>query len=78
MTYATGQFLHILGLVWSGGYGVERKVTIADQGLQGLGQTAGMGLMGFGGLLSAAGGFIFVVIAIKALTAGPDHANDLE
>jgi cytochrome c oxidase subunit I len=24
--YATGQFLHIAGLVWSGGYGVQRKV----------------------------------------------------
>jgi cytochrome c oxidase subunit 1 len=77
-TYAAGQFLHILGLVWSGGYGVERKVTIADQGLQGLGQTAGMGLMGFGGLLSAAGGFIFVVIALRALTTRPGHADDLK
>jgi cytochrome c oxidase subunit 1 len=65
--YALGQFLHILGLVWSGGYGVERKVADAAQGLDSMGHIAGMGLMGLGGLLSAIGGFMFVVIVIKAL-----------
>ena len=65
--YAFGQFLHILGLVWSGGYGVERKVADAAQGLDSMGHIAGMGLMGLGGLLSAIGGFMFVVIVIKAL-----------
>ncbi|OGT63829.1 MAG: hypothetical protein A2W69_05270 [Gammaproteobacteria bacterium RIFCSPLOWO2_02_47_7] len=67
-TYATGQFLHIFGLVWSGGYGVERKVADAAQGLDSMGRVAGMGLMGLGGLLSAAGGFIFIIIVIKAMT----------
>jgi heme/copper-type cytochrome/quinol oxidase subunit 1 len=66
--YGTGQFLHILGLVWSGGYGVQRKVAGAAQGLDSIERIAGMGLMGFGGLLSALGGFLFVVIAIRALT----------
>lgn len=65
--YATGQFLHISGLVWSGGYGVERKVAGTAQGLDSIGRIAGMGLMGLGGLLSAIGGFIFIVIVIKAL-----------
>lgn len=65
--YASGQFLHILGLVWSGGYGVERKVADAAQGLDSMGHITGMGLMGLGGLLSAIGGFMFVVIVIKAL-----------
>lgn len=65
--YALGQFLHIMGLVWSGGYGVQRKVAGAAQGLDSLERVAGMGLMGFGGLLSAIGGFLFVVIVIRAL-----------
>lgn len=69
--YGSGQFLHILGLVWSGGYGVQRKVAGAAQGLDSIERVAGMGLMGFGGLLSAIGGFIFVVIAIRALRS-PD------
>ena len=68
-TYATGQLLHISGLVWSGGYGVERKVADAAQGLDSIGRFAGMGLMGLGGLLSAAGGFVFIIIVIKALTS---------
>ncbi|MEX0941496.1 MAG: cbb3-type cytochrome c oxidase subunit I [Pseudomonadales bacterium] len=73
--YGTGQFLHILGLVWSGGYGVQRKVAGAAQGLDSLEQIAGMGLMGFGGLLSAIGGFLFVVIALRALTGASIPPN---
>ncbi|MCK5669378.1 MAG: hypothetical protein KAI15_09845, partial [Gammaproteobacteria bacterium] len=65
--YASGQFLHIIGLVWSGGYGVERKVAGAAQGLDSMGRIAGMGLMGLGGLLSAVGGFMFIVIVIRAM-----------
>jgi cytochrome c oxidase subunit 1 len=65
--YAAGQFLHIFGLVWSGGYGVERKVAGAAQGLDSIGRVAGMGLMGLGGLISALGGLFFIVIVVKAL-----------
>jgi len=68
-TYSSGQLLHIFGLVWSGGYGVERKVADAAQGFTSLGHIAGMGLMGTGGLLAAIGGFIFIVIVIKAMMA---------
>ncbi|MDK1024394.1 MAG: cbb3-type cytochrome c oxidase subunit I [Gammaproteobacteria bacterium] len=72
--YATGQFLHIFGLVWSGGYGVERKVAGAAQALDSIGRVAGMGLMGLGGLISAIGGLIFIVIVVKALTT-PDKTH---
>ena len=65
--YATGQFMHILGLVWSGGYGVERKVAGAAQGLDSVERVAGMGLMGLGGLISSLGGLLFIIIVIKAL-----------
>lgn len=71
--YATGQFLHIAGLVWSGGYGVERKVAGAAQGLDSIERIAGMGLMGVGGLLSAVGGFMFIVIVIKAMIKKRDE-----
>jgi heme/copper-type cytochrome/quinol oxidase subunit 1 len=74
-TYATGQFLHILGLVWSGGYGVERKVAGAAQGLDNFNRVAGMGLMGFGGLVSAIGGLLFIIVVVKALTAGNRSAS---
>jgi cytochrome c oxidase subunit I len=67
--YGLGQFLHIVGLVWSGGYGVQRKVAGAAQGLDSFERIAGMGLMGLGGLLSAIGGFMFIVIVLKAMMA---------
>ena len=47
--YGGGQLLHIVGLVWSGGYGVQRKVASAEQVLRSSGEIAGMGLMGLGG-----------------------------
>ena len=71
--YASGQFMHILGLVWSGGYGVERKVAGAAQGLDSLERIAGMGLMGMGGLISSLGGLLFIIIVIKALL-NPDRS----
>ncbi|MBT4161532.1 MAG: cbb3-type cytochrome c oxidase subunit I [Gammaproteobacteria bacterium] len=74
-TYAIGQFLHIAGLVWSGGYGVARKTAGAEQGLDTLGRVAGMGLMGLGGLISAIGGFLFIVVAYKAWRANSNRPN---
>lgn len=65
--YGAGQLLHIVGLVWSGGYGVQRKVAGADQVLHSAGEMAGMGLMGLGGLVAIIGGLLFVVIVIRAL-----------
>jgi cytochrome c oxidase subunit I len=71
--YALGQFLHIAGLVWSGGYGVERKVAGAAQGLDSMERIAGMGIMGLGGLFSAIGGFMFIVIILKAMMTKRDE-----
>lgn len=65
--YGAGQLLHIVGLLWSGGYGVQRKVAGAAQGLHGFGQTAGMGLMGLGGLVAVVGGIMFLVVVFKAM-----------
>lgn len=65
--YGAGQLLHIFGLLWSGGYGVQRKVAGAAQELHGFAQKAGMGLMGFGGLVAVIGGIIFLVVVFKAL-----------
>jgi cytochrome c oxidase subunit I len=65
--YAGGQLLHVIGLMWSGGYGVQRKVAGADQVLQGWEQTAAMGVMGIGGLFAIIGGMLFVVLAFHAM-----------
>jgi len=76
--YGGGQFLHVLGLLISGGYGVARKVAGAEQGLDDLGRIAGMGLMGLGGLIAVAGGAVFLVVVLRALvgarTVSPEQA----
>ena len=66
--YGGGQLMHIIGLAWSGGYGVQRKTAGAAQGLEGLGQTAGMGLMGLGGLISVIGGLLFLIVAYQSMS----------
>jgi hypothetical protein len=69
--YGAGQLMHIAGLVWSGGYGVQRKVAGAEQVLRSTAEVAGMGLMGGGGLLAIAGGLLFVVVVIRAVRPIP-------
>jgi heme/copper-type cytochrome/quinol oxidase subunit 1 len=65
--YGIGQLMHITGLVWSGGYGVQRKVAGAEQVLRSTGEIAGMGLMGLGGLVAIIGGLLFVVVMLRAM-----------
>ncbi|MCF6224699.1 MAG: cbb3-type cytochrome c oxidase subunit I [Xanthomonadales bacterium] len=65
--YGVGQLMHVFGLAWSGGYGVQRKTAGSDQGLEGIQQIAGMGIMGLGGLIAIIGGVLFLVIVIKAM-----------
>ncbi len=76
--YGSGQLLHILGLVWSGGYGVQRKVAGAEQALRTPQEVFGMGVMGLGGAIAIVGGllFIWVVIAsVRGKGRGQDGAS---
>src|SRR5690606_38088227 len=63
--YGGGQLMHILGLLWSGGYGVQRKVAGAEQVLRTPQEVFGMGLMGLGGLVAIAGGMLFVWVVLR-------------
>jgi len=67
--------MHIIGLVWSGGYGVQRKVAGAEQVLRSTGEVAGMGLMGLGGLIAIIGGLLFVVVVLQAMRAPAGSAR---
>jgi len=71
--YGGGQLLHILGLAWTGGYGVQRKTAGLAQGVDRLGEVAGMGLMGLGGLISVIGGLLFLVVCYRSLRGRPGH-----
>jgi hypothetical protein len=70
MLYGGGQMMHIIGLVWSGGYGVQRKVAGSEQVLRSIEEIAGMGLMGLGGLISIIGGLAFLAVVIRAMRIG--------
>ncbi|GJL81344.1 MAG: hypothetical protein DHS20C01_09780 [marine bacterium B5-7] len=65
--YGGGQLLHVIGLAWSGGYGVQRKTAGDAQVLDGIEKIAGMGLMGLGGLISVIGGLVFLVIVFRSM-----------
>jgi hypothetical protein len=68
--YGGGQLLHITGLVWSGGYGVQRKVAGSEQVLRTTQEIAGMGLMGLGGVIAIVGGILFVYVMLQAIVRG--------
>ncbi len=76
--YAGGQLMHIIGLVWSGGYGVQRKVAGAEQVLRGTAEVAGMGLMGLGGLIAIIGGLLFVVVVLRHMRNATEPAGKLQ
>lgn len=65
--YCTGQLMHVTGLAWSGGHGVQRKTAGSEQGLESFQQIAGMGLMGLGGMIAIIGGIIFLVVVYQAM-----------
>ena len=69
--YGVGQLMHVAGLLWSGGYGVQRKVAGGEQVLRSTGEIAGMGLMGLGGVVAVAGGVLFVVVVALAVRDRP-------
>jgi len=73
--YGGGQLLHITGLVWSGGYGVQRKVAGSEQVLRTTQEIAGMGLMGLGGLIAIVGGILFVYVMLQAIMRGRCMCN---
>lgn len=59
--YGIGQIMHVAGLAFSGGHGVQRKTAGAEQGLDSLAQILGMSVMGLGGLVAITGGVIYLV-----------------
>ncbi len=78
--YGMGQLMHVLGLVWSGGYGVQRKVAGAAQPLRSAQEIVAMGVMGLGGLIAVIGGVLFLVIVWRAIggaksTGASTHAT---
>lgn len=60
--YTTGQFIHIVALAISGGYGVLRKTPGALMSTE---AKIYMGIMGIGGIIALIGGILFIVLIFK-------------
>ncbi len=65
--FGLGQLLHVLGLAWAGGYGMRRKIAGEGQSLDNFQQTAGMAIMGIGGLIAVIGGVLFLYLVVRAM-----------
>ncbi len=72
--YGVGQLIHIAGLAWSGGHGVQRKTAGAAQGLDTAEKIIGMRIVGVGAGIAIIGGIIFLVIVIKSMLADKESA----
>lgn len=68
--FGTGQLMHVFGLAFSGGHGVQRKTAGAAQGLEKLPEILGMAFMGLGGLVAIIGGVLFLVVVYRSVTGG--------
>ncbi|MGB4191678.1 MAG: cbb3-type cytochrome c oxidase subunit I [Rickettsiales bacterium] len=64
--YSVGQFIHILALAISGGYGVLRKTPGTEFTLK---AKMFMAAMGVGGTIALAGGILFVVLIFTSMRA---------
>ncbi len=65
--YGIGQVVHVAGLAFAGGQGVQRKTAGADQGLESVAQIASMAMTGLGGFIAVVAGVLFLVAALGAL-----------
>ncbi len=72
--YGVGQLIHIFGLAWSGGYGVQRKTAGAAQGLDTMEKVIGMRIVGVGAGIAIIGGIIFLIIVFKSMMSA--RSND--
>jgi len=72
--YGVGQILHVAGLAFSGGHGVQRKTAGAEQGLESVAQILGMSVMGLGGLIAITGGVLYLVAVAGTLRRSPPLA----
>jgi cytochrome c oxidase subunit I len=66
VVYGTGQLVFAVGFALAGAGGMARKSYGHEQAARSLGSTAGLFVMGLGGLLAVAGGLLFLVIVIVA------------
>jgi hypothetical protein len=64
--YGGGMLVFVAGFALAGAHGMGRKVYGAEQATRGLAESIGLGMMGVGGVISIAGGLLFLGIVAFA------------
>jgi hypothetical protein len=67
--FGFGQLVFALGFVMAGAHGMARKTYGAEQASRSLGQTAGLVVMGLGGLVAVVGGLAYLGLVVSAWRA---------
>jgi heme/copper-type cytochrome/quinol oxidase subunit 1 len=67
LVFGAGQAVFAVGFAIAGAHGMARKAFGAEQHARTAWQTVGLGVMGVGGLVAAAGGLLFLYLIVKAL-----------
>lgn len=77
LVFGTGQLVFAIGFALAGAHGMARKVYGAEQVRRSFGETAGLVVMGTGGLLAVAGGlaFLALVIAVWRRSLAAEHRS---
>jgi cytochrome c oxidase subunit I len=67
LIFGAGQAIFALGFGIAGLYGLGRKQYGAEQHVRTVGENAGLGVMGLGGLLAVAGGLLFLAVMLRCI-----------
>jgi cytochrome c oxidase subunit 1 len=83
LLFGAGQGVFGLGFALAGAYGLGRKQYGAEQHVRGVGEYAGLGVMGLGGLVAVTGGLLFLAVMLRHLALrravplpGPDQLHE--
>lgn len=66
LLYGVGQFIFVIGFAFAGIYGAMRKSYGSEQHVRSFAEYVGLSVMGVGGLIALIGGFLFLILAMKA------------
>lgn len=74
LLFGVGQLTFALGFALAGAHGAERKSYGAEQAGRTLAESAGLAVMGVGGLIAVAGGLLYLTLFLMAWSRAPRRA----
>lgn len=75
LLFGAGQLTFALGFTLAGAHGAERKSYGAEQAGRTLAESAGLAVMGIGGLIAVVGGLLYLTLFVMAWNSAPRGAR---